>query len=240
MGAGTAVFVCGWGFSPRGVVRSLELVVDGEAQPLMAWECRGGTCFGPCTRQSTRSRPPPWPPIRRPPMTPPSKASEAASGGWHESRNVNTTRTACSCFAAGSKTGRWCRPSSAGSPRPARPPRRSSCLNPCRRTGRSLRSAWRPTSRRSTYYTASSSRSEHRPIAIGSASSRTIARAASASRRSRRPSRAIRASSSHARPAGCTSTATSSARWRLRRPARTTSRCRTRTTSGIRTSSSRS
>jgi glycosyltransferase involved in cell wall biosynthesis len=32
---GTAVFVCGWCFSPAGRIRSLALVVDGEVQPVM-------------------------------------------------------------------------------------------------------------------------------------------------------------------------------------------------------------
>ncbi len=36
VGAGTALFVCGWCFSPQARIRSLELLVDGEAQPLMA------------------------------------------------------------------------------------------------------------------------------------------------------------------------------------------------------------
>ena len=36
VGGGTAVFVCGWCFSPAERIRSLELVVDGESQPLTA------------------------------------------------------------------------------------------------------------------------------------------------------------------------------------------------------------
>ena len=35
MGAGTAVFVCGWCFAPRGRIRSLAFVVDGEDQPVL-------------------------------------------------------------------------------------------------------------------------------------------------------------------------------------------------------------
>jgi glycosyltransferase involved in cell wall biosynthesis len=35
VGAGTALFVCGWCFSPRGRVRSLAFVVDGDFQPVM-------------------------------------------------------------------------------------------------------------------------------------------------------------------------------------------------------------
>ena len=34
VGGGTAVFVCGWCFSPRGRVRALDFVVDGEVQPV--------------------------------------------------------------------------------------------------------------------------------------------------------------------------------------------------------------
>jgi glycosyltransferase involved in cell wall biosynthesis len=37
IGAGTAVFVAGWAFSPGAVVEQLELVVDGERQPLLAF-----------------------------------------------------------------------------------------------------------------------------------------------------------------------------------------------------------
>ncbi|MGZ4172275.1 MAG: glycosyltransferase, partial [Solirubrobacteraceae bacterium] len=36
VGAGTAVFVLGWCFSPEARIRSLELVVDGEAEPVLA------------------------------------------------------------------------------------------------------------------------------------------------------------------------------------------------------------
>ncbi len=36
VGPGTAVFVCGWCFSPRARIRKLEFVLDGEAQPVMA------------------------------------------------------------------------------------------------------------------------------------------------------------------------------------------------------------
>ena len=36
VGAGTALFVCGWCFSPHDRVSSLSLVLDGEAQPVMA------------------------------------------------------------------------------------------------------------------------------------------------------------------------------------------------------------
>jgi glycosyltransferase involved in cell wall biosynthesis len=37
VGAGTAVFVCGWCFATTGAIRSLDLVLDGEAQPAMAF-----------------------------------------------------------------------------------------------------------------------------------------------------------------------------------------------------------
>jgi hypothetical protein len=37
VGAGTAVFVCGWCFAPSGPIGELELVVDGDPQPLMAF-----------------------------------------------------------------------------------------------------------------------------------------------------------------------------------------------------------
>jgi glycosyltransferase involved in cell wall biosynthesis len=36
VGKGTALFVCGWCFSPQAPIRSLALLVDGEVQPLMA------------------------------------------------------------------------------------------------------------------------------------------------------------------------------------------------------------
>jgi glycosyltransferase involved in cell wall biosynthesis len=36
VGAGTALFVCGWCISPRGPVRSLAFVVDGDDQPVMS------------------------------------------------------------------------------------------------------------------------------------------------------------------------------------------------------------
>jgi glycosyltransferase involved in cell wall biosynthesis len=36
VGRGTALFVCGWCFSPNAAIRSLALVVDGETQPVMA------------------------------------------------------------------------------------------------------------------------------------------------------------------------------------------------------------
>ena len=45
VGAGTAVFVCGWCFSPQQRVRSLELLVDGESQPLMAHGMPRGDVF---------------------------------------------------------------------------------------------------------------------------------------------------------------------------------------------------
>ena len=35
VGGGTALFLCGWCFSPRARIRSLSLTVEGEAQPLM-------------------------------------------------------------------------------------------------------------------------------------------------------------------------------------------------------------
>jgi glycosyltransferase involved in cell wall biosynthesis len=35
IGAGTALFVCGWCYAPAGRIRELELVVDGVAQPVM-------------------------------------------------------------------------------------------------------------------------------------------------------------------------------------------------------------
>ena len=35
VGTGTALFVCGWCFSPQARVRSLAFVVDGEVQPVM-------------------------------------------------------------------------------------------------------------------------------------------------------------------------------------------------------------
>ncbi len=34
VGAATAVFICGWCFSPRGRVRALAFVVDGDVQPV--------------------------------------------------------------------------------------------------------------------------------------------------------------------------------------------------------------
>ncbi len=36
VGAGTALFVCGWCFSPNARIRSLQFIVDGERQPVMA------------------------------------------------------------------------------------------------------------------------------------------------------------------------------------------------------------
>ena len=45
VGRGTALFVCGWCFSPGSATRSLELVVDGEAQPLMAQGMPRGDVF---------------------------------------------------------------------------------------------------------------------------------------------------------------------------------------------------
>jgi hypothetical protein len=36
-GAGTAIFVCGWCYSPAGPVTSLQFVLDGVAQPVMAF-----------------------------------------------------------------------------------------------------------------------------------------------------------------------------------------------------------
>ena len=36
VGRGTALFVCGWCFHPRARIRTLELIVDGSAQPMMA------------------------------------------------------------------------------------------------------------------------------------------------------------------------------------------------------------
>src|SRR3954464_10729675 len=35
VGAGNALFVCGWCFSPRARTRALTFVVDGEVQPVM-------------------------------------------------------------------------------------------------------------------------------------------------------------------------------------------------------------
>jgi Glycosyl transferase family 2 len=45
VGAGTAVFVCGWCFSPSAGIRSLEFVVDGEAQPAGAHGMPRGDVF---------------------------------------------------------------------------------------------------------------------------------------------------------------------------------------------------
>ncbi len=46
VGAGTAVFVCGWCFSPHARTRALELLVDGRPQPLMAHGMPRGDVFG--------------------------------------------------------------------------------------------------------------------------------------------------------------------------------------------------
>ena len=35
-GAGTAIFVCGWCYSPRGLIRGLHLMIDGQRQPVLA------------------------------------------------------------------------------------------------------------------------------------------------------------------------------------------------------------
>jgi hypothetical protein len=45
VGAGTAVFACGWCFSPRAAIRSLEFVVDGEPQPASAHGMPRGDVF---------------------------------------------------------------------------------------------------------------------------------------------------------------------------------------------------
>jgi hypothetical protein len=45
VGGGTALFVCGWCFSPRRRIRTVELVVDGERQPLMAHSMPRGDVF---------------------------------------------------------------------------------------------------------------------------------------------------------------------------------------------------
>jgi hypothetical protein len=45
VGSGTAVFICGWCFSPRGRIQSLDLMVDGEPQPLMAHGMPRGDVF---------------------------------------------------------------------------------------------------------------------------------------------------------------------------------------------------
>jgi glycosyltransferase involved in cell wall biosynthesis len=45
VGAGTAVFVCGWCFSADAKIGSLELLVDGESQPLMASGMPRGDVF---------------------------------------------------------------------------------------------------------------------------------------------------------------------------------------------------
>ena len=45
VGAGTAVFVCGWCFCPRARVRSLSFVVDGEIQPVTAQLMPRGDVF---------------------------------------------------------------------------------------------------------------------------------------------------------------------------------------------------
>jgi hypothetical protein len=45
VGAGTAVFACGWCFSPRAGIRELEFVVDGEPQPASAHGMPRGDVF---------------------------------------------------------------------------------------------------------------------------------------------------------------------------------------------------
>jgi Glycosyl transferase family 2 len=45
VGAGTAVFVCGWCFSPRAEIRALEFLVDGEPQPASAHGMPRGDVF---------------------------------------------------------------------------------------------------------------------------------------------------------------------------------------------------
>jgi glycosyltransferase involved in cell wall biosynthesis len=45
VGAGTAVFVCGWCFNPHARTRALELLVDGRPQPLMAHGMPRGDVF---------------------------------------------------------------------------------------------------------------------------------------------------------------------------------------------------
>ncbi len=103
---------------------------------------------------------------------------------------------------------------------PWRQRRRSRC--PARRT---WRSAWRRTSRRSSCSAARSSRSARRPTRTGCASSATTARGPgtiAAMRGGARRRRALRALALGPRRRGFY--ATSSARWRSRRPAPATSR----------------
>ena len=120
-------------------------------------------------------------------------------------------------------------------PRRARPsaPRRG----PARRASRS---AWRPTSRRSSCSARQVDSIRAQTHArLGLRHQRRLL-GARALRRDRGGGRATtRASCSRAPRAGSASTATSSARWRSRRRARATSRWPTRTTPGTRTSSRR-
>jgi len=58
VGAGTALFVCGWCFCPRADIRSLSFLVDGEAQPVVDHRMPRGDVlrtFGPAFARSYRS-----------------------------------------------------------------------------------------------------------------------------------------------------------------------------------------
>ncbi len=223
MGAGTALFVCGWCFSPRAGVRSLELLVDGRPQPLMAHGMPRSDVF--------KALHPDARPVchRRPGLRPGSQRGSLAAqlslgllGDRARSRPANPVPTARSPCARRSTTAGEVS-AELGPHRRHRPARRARGDRGARAGRRALwwRSAWRPTSRRWTCSGASSTRSAaqtHRNwvcVISDDCSSPRTPRGDRGGDRGRSPLRRY-----PARRGGCTSTATSSVRSPSPRPMR--------------------
>ena len=172
VGAGTAVFVCGWCFCPRRRSRGRRSCSTASRSRWSRTGCRGSTRSARCIRRSTRSRPATSTATRTPPTIPSCAATAAASGGWCGSASA-TPRRGARPGAATPSCSRRAGVGGAGAPR-----RSIAGASACGRHGRRAaaprasrgwRSRWPPTTRRPTCSHASSTRSAPRPTTTGSA-----------------------------------------------------------------------
>ena len=127
VGGGTAVFVSGTCFCPTDRIRALAIVVDGDAQPVIAHGMPRLDFFARCTRPWTRSRWAGWTidPCRS--TTPGCAAIAVASGGWRGSPAAARDGCRSRCGAAadlGDAAGEAVARSPGASSRPLLPPPR--------------------------------------------------------------------------------------------------------------------
>ena len=218
VGAGTAVFVLGWCFSPDARIRSLDLVVDGVAEPVLAHGMPRLDVFG-------AMHPGIDPFAAGPPDSDSADdplSNSYRSGFWGIARVPRAPDRGVielELLRAGSRTGVRRSRRLASIPTAAKP---DAVAAPdarilVRAAGRDLHGDVRPAD--GPVRAPAGLDPRRRPIGTGSASSATTARPPSASRRCGTRSKTTRASSSPAHRDASASTATSSARSPWSRPA---------------------